>query len=59
MPTSLLLSSTGRWRTRSSVHSRMHSSTVVEGDTLVGAGVMMSDTGVSREEWPFRITLRA
>jgi len=59
IPINRLPSTAGRWRTRNSVHRRMHSSTLVPGETVVGAGVMISDTGVSREERPFRITLRA
>jgi len=59
MPTTRPASTTGRWRTRLSVTSCMHCSTEVSGDTVSTGVVMMSRTGVSLEERPSRITLRA
>ena len=59
MPTTRPASTTGRWRTRLSVTSCMHCCTEVSGDTVSTCEVMMSRTGVSLEERPRRMTLRA
>src|SRR2546428_577787 len=53
-----LASSTGKWRMRCSVISRMHSSTVVEGLTLMTCSERISLTGVCFEDLPFNATLR-
>jgi len=52
-------STTGRWRIRFSVTSPMHSSTVCSGRTQTKSWVMISLTGVSREDFPLRITFLA
>jgi hypothetical protein len=59
MPAMAAPSTTGRWRMRLSVISRMHSSTVWAGDTVMTGLVMMSLTRVSFDDRDSRTTFRA
>src|SRR5271165_5438954 len=59
IPIILVPSRTGRWRTRFSVIIRIHSATLSLGVAVNNSWVMISLTGVSFDERPFRITFRA